>query len=270
MKKIISSFFLSMIVFISCALPVLADTDGFWSEYARFDDSAFLTTVDEENAISDKLDEISERQHFDIVIVTVDDIAGYDSVMDFADDYYDYLDFGYGDDRDGIILLISMEERDYWISASGFGMTAFTADGLEYIKKQIAPSLSDGDYGVAFNKFADLCDDFITKARTDKPYDSSNLPHAPLSSAWIFISIGTGLIIALIIVNGMKSKLRTVRAQDAANNYVRDGSMNVTSSRDLFLYRKIDRSAKSSSSGSSDNKHTSSSGASHTGSGGKF
>ena len=48
----------------------------------------------------------------------------------------------------------------------------------KYIGKQIKGELSDGDFAGAFDKFVDLCDEFITQARTGEPYDVKNLPTA--------------------------------------------------------------------------------------------
>lgn len=71
----------------------------------------------------------------------------------------------------------------------------------------------------------------------------------------------------------MKGKLKTVRFQPAANSYMKAGSMNITESRDMFLYNTVTRTAKpkandSDSEGSS--THTSSSGSTHGGGGGSF
>jgi uncharacterized protein len=132
-------------------------------------------------------------------------------------------------------------------------------------------NLSDGNYAAAFNTYAEQCDIFITQARTDTPYDRSSLPHKPLSLIWIPISLVIGFVIALIAVGIMKSKLKTVRSQAAANSYVKDGSLNVTECRDVFLYCTVNRTERpkeDSSSGSS--THTSSSGTTHGGGGGKF
>ena len=131
-----------------------------------------------------------------------------------------------------------MEDNDWYISTHGYGITVFTDAGIQYIGEQIKENLSGGDFSGAFDKFVGLCDDFITKARTGDPYDS---------------------------------QLKTVRFQAAAGNYMKRGSLNVTESRDLFLYKTFTRTAKpknNSSSGSS--THTSSSGSTHGGGGGKF
>ncbi|MBS7176877.1 MAG: TPM domain-containing protein, partial [Clostridiales bacterium] len=87
---------------------------------------------------------------------------------------------------------------------------------------------------------------------------------------WIAVSIAAGFVIALIIVGSMKSKLKMVRFQAGANSYLRQGSMNVTESRDLFLYRHVSRTAKPKSSSSGSSTHSSSSGRSHGGGGGKY
>ncbi len=38
------------------------------------------------------------------------------SVMEAADDFYDYNGYGQGPDRDGLILYVCMDTRDIWIS----------------------------------------------------------------------------------------------------------------------------------------------------------
>ena len=80
--------------------------------------------------------------------------------MDYADDFYDYNGYGYGDSNDGLILIVVMDTSDWWISTCGKAIKTFTDAGIEYIGEQIVPYLSNGDYYGAFDKFADLCDEF--------------------------------------------------------------------------------------------------------------
>ena len=80
-----------------------------------------------------------------------------------------------------------------------------------------------------------------------------------------------GLMLSFVTVGKMKAKLTTVRAQAAANSYMKNGSMNITDSREMFLYKNVTRTKRSSeSSGGGSSTHTSSSGTSHGGGGGKF
>lgn len=228
-------------------------------------DGAGLLTDTEAASLEAKLCQISDRHDLDIVIVTAASTDG-KSPMDFADDYYDYN--GYR--ADGILLLVSMEDNDWWVSTTGHGITAITDAGLAYMADRFAPYFSDGDFAKGFDAFADLCDDFITQAKTGDPYDSHNLPKGPFRFVTnLLTALGVGLVAALIATGSMKAKLKTVRQQAKADHYIAPGSLQLTQSRDLFLYAHIDRREKPRSS-SGPSTHSSSSGAAHGGGGGKF
>ena len=66
----------------------------------------------------------------------------------------------------------------------------------------------------------------------------------------LVIGLAAGLIVALIL----KGQLKSVRKQDRAHVYVKQGSMQVNVSRDIFLYRTVTctKKQKSESAGSSD------------------
>lgn len=276
MKSKIIVFLFVIVACLGLFLPVFAVEATVWDyQPSRLIDTCKLLTESEHETLLSKLDEISERRKLDIVIITVSSLDGYDLIRDYADDLYDRFEFGYGEEKDGILLLISMEEenREWWISSSGYGIYAFTDAGIDYIGDKIVSDLSYGDYAAAFDTFADLCDDFITHARTDRPYDGDLLPAEPLSLMWIPFSIIVGVIIANIVVACMKGNLKTVRSRTTADSYVRDGSMNVTESRDIFLYHTVTKTPKPKpqNGGSSGSRvHTSSSGRVHGGRGGKF
>ena len=168
-----------------------------------------------------------------------------------------------------------MADRDWAISTCGYGITAFTDAGQAYMVDKFKPALSDGDYYEAFDKYAVLCDDFLTQAKNGKPYDNGNLPKE-FPYVGLIICIGASIGVAFLIVNGMKNKLKSVRTKTDADTYVRQGSMTLAQNRDIFLYRTINRTKRStesssSSSGSSGSStHRSSSGTTHGGSSGKF
>ena len=240
---------------------------------ARVVDMAELLSDSEKTALLSKLDEISERQKLDIVVLTVNTLDG-KTPRDYADDFYDYNGYGFGENKDGILLLVSMEDRDWWISTTGYGITVLKDAGIEYISEKFLSDLSDGDYAQAFTTYAELCDQFITQAKTGEPYDTGNMLKEPFNVAWnILVAFVIGLVVAVIVTNIMKKQLKTVQLKSEANNYVKANSMIVTENRDLFLYNQVSRRARpketdNSSGGSS--THTSSSGSSHGGGGGKF
>lgn len=264
MKKKLFAILFVIVLCLSTTFPVFAA-----EESSRIIDQADLLTSSEESALLRKLDDISSRQNMDVVVATTSALEGA-SVQEYAERLYLEGGFGYGDTKDGLLLLISMEDSDWYLSTCGYGTTAFTQPGNEYIGKQITPDLSNGNYAAAFTTYAKLSDDFITQARTGKPYDSNNLPREPLSIIWIPIALVVGFIVSKIIVGRMESELKTVRAQAAANNYVTKGSMQITDNRDLFLYHNVTKTEKPKNNPSENNTHRSSSGTTHGGTGGKF
>ncbi|MBE7056086.1 MAG: TPM domain-containing protein [Ruminococcaceae bacterium] len=263
-RKIFSLLFVIVFSFLFIVPVFSSDLDDLSVDTPLLIDSANLLDDFEESDILSQLEEISERQGMDVVIITTNSLEGY-SPMEYADDFYDY--HGYRDD--GILLLISMEARDWWISTSGFGITAFTDAGIEYISEELLNFLSDDMFYFAFDSYASLCDDFITQAKTGEPYDYNNLPKDVFDLVIYFlISLVIGFIVAFIATAVMKHKLKSVYSKTEAHEYIKDGSMNITRSRDIFLYRNIRRTSKPKNTSSS--THTSSSGRSHGGSGGKF
>lgn len=229
----------------------------------RLVDDAGLLTVDEAIALEEQLDTVSANHGMDVVIVTVDSLDG-KTPGEFADDYYDYNDYA----QSGILLLVSMEARDWYISTTGSCITAFTDAGLEYISEQFLSFLSDGYYALAFETFADSCDKFMTQAATGEPYDTHNLPEEPFPVFLAFmVALVVGLVVALIVTGIMRAQLKSVARKAQADDYVKN--MELTNSRDLFLYSTVSRRPRpQSSSGSS--THRGSSGVSHGGRGGKF
>lgn len=234
-------------------------------ELARLVDQADLLTSQEEALLLETLDEISERQACDIVVVTADGLGG-KSPRAYADDFFDYNGYGMGRTNDGVLLLVSMEERDWYVSTSGFGEIAIGENELEYMSEEFVPYLSEGNYLEAFETYAKWCDRFVTEALTGKAAVKETV-----SPIWIPGSLLIGFLLALIPVNIMKGKLKSVHRAAAAGNYVREGSFALTERKDLFLYRNVSRMAKPKDDGpKGGGGHTSSSGARHGGGGGKF
>lgn len=263
-------FYVILIAFIAAMASIYI---VFGAE-SRLVDEAKLLSDSEKTDLLYKLDEISERQQMDIVVVTIPSLEGV-SPMEYADDFYDNNGYGFGENNDGILFLISMEERDWYISTTGYGIIAITDECREYMSEWFLNDLSEGEYFKAFTTFAELCDDFITQAKMNKPYDGIHIPKEPFWFIGNFvITFGIGFIISLIVTATMKRQLKTIRSQSAADVYIKRNSMQMTRRNDLFLYRHIDRRKKPENNQSkpshTSHTHTSSSGRTHGGGGGKF
>lgn len=239
---------LLLLLLIFCGIPVSAAT-----EKPLVVDQANLLTLAQADTLEAELERVSDRYDVDVVVVTVETL-GYNTARAYADDYFDYKGYGRGSDRDGILLLISMEYNDYWISTSGSCLKSISEDELDQIENSILPKLRAGEYADAFMAFAAECEsamkfDFIK---------------------YLLIAVVVGLVAALIVTGVLKAQLKSIRSQSGASNYVRPGSMNVSKAHDIYLYKNVTRRAKPQNNGSSGGSHTSSSGRSHGGRGGKF
>lgn len=270
MRKTVTAIFFAALMCILLPVYAFAETEGeSVAEYYRLSDPAGVLTAGEEAELSAKLDEMSLRLNTDVAIAAVDGIEDYGSIQECADDVYELFGYGRGSEKDGVLLLVSVGSREWAISTCGFGVKAFTQAGIEYINEKIKPAFAGGDYAGAFNTFAQLCEEFIKQAKSGEPYDRGNLPRGELSLVWIPVSVGIGILLALIIVGGMKGRLKSVRSQAAANSYMKKNSLNITESSDLFLYSTVKATEKQKKeTGSS--THTSSSGTTHGGGSGKF
>lgn len=265
----------ALMLAVILTVPAFAVEGGFADLYYRMNDSADVLTEDEDNELEDALEELSLRQSFDVTIATIESLesVGYDSMEAYADDLYDYCQFGYGPDMDGVLLLVSVGDRKWHISTCGYGITAFTDAGIQYLGQQLTPSWPMETTPVPS---APLSSGRILHRRCPggPPYDVNNLPREPLSLMYLFLALGIGLALAWVVVHVMKSQLRSVAFQENAASYVREGSMNLTNSRELFLYRDVHRTERPKESSSDDSggssTHTSSSGTTHGGGGGSF
>ena len=230
MKKIITTIACALTM---CALSVCAFADG------RLYDGAEVLSEDDAAQVSELLDSVSEAHGVNVVIVTTDEPLGNEE----ADARATYEEVCSGD---GVIFLLSMDGRKWAIWATeGAAREALNESAREKVFADIKDALHVDDYAAGFTGFAEGCDEMLTLAEEGTPYKK------PMSPWCIPISLGIGLVAALIGTGTLKAQLRTVAAQRNANNYIPNNGFNVTYSRDIFLYKTLDVSVHESSSSSS-------------------
>lgn len=216
-------------------------------------DEADLLTDAEAAELIQRCIQFRDASGLELVILTVDDLGGKTAIA-YADDYFDAH---YGEN--GILLLISMAERDWCISTCGTAIEAFADTDLMDMEDGIMKYLPEGDYSRAFHQFV-----------YDAEYYWCDEGVSDLEAS-LSIGIIAGAVIALITLLILRGTMNTKRSQHSAGSYEVEGSYNLRRHQDLFLYSKVSKQANqknNSSSGSS--VHTSSSGRSHGGRSGKF
>ena len=228
--------------------PLTAATEAALPENEQFlYDEADLLTDSEEEALVQKLEEVSHATNAQIVVVTLASMDG-GNIDEFIDYLYDTMGFGYGENRDGVLLLVSMDPREYRILSNGYAGTAIGPDQIDTLCDIVQPYLTKGTYATAFTYFANESKDFLAYYLEGSPFNAGKS---------FMISLIIGIIAGLIVAFGLKSQLKSVRKQDQAHRYVKPGSMTVDIQYDIFLYRTVTRTQKqkrveSTSSGSGD------------------
>lgn len=257
--------------------PVMAENHP-----PRLVDDADLLTAEEEANVEAMLDEISERQQFDVAVVTTDSLDG-KSAQDFADDYYDYNGYGMGENYDGAMLVVSMSEREWHITTCGYGMVAIPEYEIDSIADQFVSYLSYGEYEAAFLTFAECCDEYVSYANEeDIVYDPSDYEasmevdtrgNIRQTLATLFGALVAGFLLAFLPMSVMKKEMKTVNWKAEARDYMVPGSRHLSVNRDRFLYHTVNRTPKpkdTSHHSGGGGGHISSSGRSHGGGGGRF
>lgn len=264
-------------------------------------DMANILNSEQTSQLEQKITQVINNCQMDVVILTTCLNNG-KSMMDFADDYYDENDYGIDLRKSGLILVLSLQDNEWYISTSGAAIDTFSDWGIEYLGKVMKPSLVDRNFYQAFEDFVSYTEKFNVQAVTDKPYDHYNqgdLPNLDVDEEVVFdnqdnsepktkmdsnkrilISLGAGLIIGFIISFIRMGKLNTKKSVKNANEYVKENSFKLTKSNDLYLYQTVTKRARpkyednnhstSSYHKTTSSTHRSSSGRTHGGGGGKF
>ncbi len=220
-------------------------------------DYANLFTEEQLQSLSKKLIDTGEKRKMDLVIVTTDETKGRSS-MEYADDFFDYNGFGFGDQNDGVLLLIDMEHRTAWISTTGKAISIINSDRIDKILDKVAPPLTDGDYEKSCLAFVNKTNHYL-------------LDNQFISPQTFLIFVGISLAVGAIGAAIMAASNRLVKKGTQAGAYL-SSEMALTGHSDTFLHSSVTRTAipKNTSSGGGGGSHSGSSGASHGGGGRSF
>lgn len=248
------------LAFICMITAIFLFATGFRSDEQKVYDNAGLLTEQEAARLQGQCVETAQIKGIDIIIVTENGLRG-KSPMDYADDFYDEHAFGYEQEHGtGILLLVDMGNRDWWISTSGEAIRYFPVKRTDKMGENIAAHLSKAEYMEAFETFIAETGNYMGK---DPKQDGLAVK--------LLIFLGIGLVSGTIVTGILYHRQKTPMTVNS-RTYMKGRQPNVLQQYDRYIRtttvsRHIERS--SGSSGGS-GVHTSSGGHSHGGSGGKF
>lgn len=261
-----------IMIFGFVAAPVLTEA----AEAERVTDEADLLSDSLEKELSKQIGRIIEQYNMDVAVLTVEDYKQNWNTSDphaFLQDYYQKCGYGKGEDYSGILVMVSMEERDWSIYISGDAQVAINNYGYEYVANRMQKQLKKGNYEKAFQGFVNDVEKFYKAYDKGKPYgDDHKVADLGRVLKVAGISAVCAAVLAAIIVFSMKSSMNTAKPQPAAREYVKKGSFVLNGQQDLYLYSTTTKTAipKQSSSGGSSGGGSSSGSRGGSGGSGKF
>ena len=188
--------------------------------------------TDEQNLQLEKQSaETAAKYGVGVYIVTVDDYRDIDSSGVYPATYgiYHTYTMGEGAERNGIMLLLSMEDRDFGLFRYGERTEyAFTAYGMEQLEASFLPQFGQGDWYGGFTGFLKACDLYLTQATTGDPVQKS-----PLGAIGLMI-LGS-LLIAAVVILILRGQMKSVHKAAAANAYL-TGELKLTQNSDVFTH----------------------------------
>ena len=222
-------------------------------------DEAGLLEAEELVSLDEEAAAISEKYGYGIYTIIVSDYQKYSTsdVFTTATEMYHGLGLGGGENREGILLMLSMEDRDYATFFYGENVEyAFDEYGQIQLEDQFLDDFAEDDWYNGFEDYLETCDEFLGLAAAGKPVRES---HAPVYVA----VIGVSIVVAFLVTKGLEMTMKSVKKGGSAASYVADGGLHLTVSN----RRKIESSSKRSGSGSGSRSH---SGGGGSGRSGKF
>lgn len=257
-KRITAILFAVVLVFSLALIPASAAAEEA-SYTIMLDDGANLLTDAERDNLNATIADVSANCKCNVLFVTAEDLNGANFPHDNnADDYAKcYYNYTCGVNTDGVIVFLVLKDE--------IGSRSLGIFGTGKCEKRLSNSESE-----------DIRDDAISNHNPDsKGYyeffnaialDLNNAipPHVPFTK--LLLALGIGFVLAMILMMIFKSQLKSVKMEHGAANYTRPGSMNVTASRDTYLYSSVSKTAKPKNNSSS----SSSSGGSFSGGSSRF
>ena len=259
MKKRILCSLLALLMLFALTVCVFASEPQLYN----ITDAAGLLTDEQDLQLEEMSAETAAKYGVGVYIVTVNDYRDIDDSGVYPATYgiYHTYTMGGGAERNGIMLLLSMADRDFGLFRYGERAEyAFTEYGLKQLEESFLPQFGRDDWYGGFTGFLKACDLYLAQAAAGDPVQKS-----PLGA--LLLVVAGSLLIAAVVVLILRGQMKSVRKAAAANAYL-TGALTLTQNSDVFTHRtetrrKIERNS------SSDSSHAESGGGG-TGRSGKF
>ena len=191
---------------------------------------------------------IEQEDGFGVYLVFVEDYRAYydGSVSSAAAQLFSDYNLGVGEQKDGIVLLLSMESRDYALAAHGDkGSYAFDDTGCSYLAEFFLDDFSEDRWYEGSVDFLSWTENYLDAADKGKPYTVGNPPKdlPELITEAVFalgVPIAAAVALTYAVMAYLMRKMRSVEPAVEARSYA-VGPVEVTAQADEFVRTAVSR-----------------------------
>ena len=235
-KKLLISLLLA-----ACLLTGLGGNALAAAEYSAVyvTDRAGLLTGNERAQLESMASGIARDYGCAPYIITLEDYRDYGSgdISETAMDIYEELGLGYGREKNGILLLMSMEERDYaMVSYGELSHSAFTDYGQEYMEECFLSRFRENDWAGGFEAYLRACTELLDLEAQGRPYDVGSAP-----GGFNFLIVLIPLAVASVVCGIFAFQMKSARYKSEARDYLPGNGVNMRIVRDRFTHRTVMR-----------------------------
>lgn len=245
MKRLLSALAV-LCLLAALAVPALAADSVYLADYAG------LLTEDEELALGAMMEEIAAEHDCGVYFVSVEDYNTYgETPYDAAVQLYIQQTLYGTAPEDGILLMLSMQARDYSLITYGsYAEAVFTDAAMYRLEDRFLQyfRMNDWENGVEYYLVdaADLLSDFNAEMSEQygEGYVSYYEPGVPdvlvranrvQPEIWLGVAVGCPAI-ALVVCLIMKAGMRNAKKATHADAYIPAGGVNLQVKQDLFTH----------------------------------
>ena len=218
------------------------------AESYNVSDAAGLLSYEQLAALDEQSKTVSEYYDCGVYIVVVDDYKSYvsGSIADFSEAVYKSYDLGYGEGRNGILLALSMAERDYDLCAYGdWAHYAFTDYGKDKLSETFLDNFRNNDWFGGFNDYIANSVSLMDLAKNGNPLDTVIYEEEPEVPGWdafeLMLIVLVPSLIAFAVCSAFKASMKTAKRQLYAGDYVDASRSHLRVNSDQFLTRNVVR-----------------------------
>lgn len=248
MKRKLLLCMLAISLLVAMAIPSLALADD---ELYFITDQAQLLSETQWQTLEQQATNISNTYVCGVYVVIVEDYRDYGTSMKNANDQiYNAYSLGSGEEHDGVLLLLSMDDRDYYLRSYGqWGNYAFSNEGFDQLEDVF---LDDFEYNNWYDGLVDYLSEseaFLASAMQGEPRGEEGKILFDL-----LMIVGIPCLAALAVCMVLKGQMKSVRKQANATDYMKldENVLRIREDRFTHTTETRRRIESSSSSGSGD------------------